>query len=196
MTQLIVAVAVFVAVAVGSFTIGRQNGYGAGHRAGQEKGYQDATRTLNATHREAVERLNRQAAETLLGATQAAERARDTELAIRADAENVAAIELARIAGERDAHARRVRELLRARVADSNQGGCRPVPQTATDTIGNEGTAAGGLLLDRIGTHLAGLADTADETLAQYRICHRLATRQKKELDDAQAGQRILEGAH
>jgi hypothetical protein len=195
MWQLVAGIAAAVTIIAGSYTVGRQAGKHSGYADGYAKGHQAATATLNANHKLAVEKLNREAAEALVAGLQTAEAERVAAIALRDDARNVAAIELARIAGDRDALAGRVRDLLRARTRDSNPRRHAGVPGAVADPGGDEAAAAGRLLLDRIGTGLAGLASDADATLAQYQICYRLATEQKRSLDAA-FSQRVSASDH
>jgi hypothetical protein len=185
MWQLVAGIAAAVTIIAGSYTVGRQAGKHSGYADGYAKGHQAATATLNASHKLAIEKLNHEAAETLVVGLQAAAERQAAELALRDDARNVAAIELARIAGDRDALASRVRDHLRARAGDGNPSRHPVVPGAAADPGGDASAAAGRLLLDRIGTGLAGIASDADATLAQYQICYRLATEQKRSLDAA-----------
>jgi hypothetical protein len=163
--QLGVAVLTTVVLLAGAYTLG--------YRAGSA-GYEEGIAARNASHNEALARLEAAAAEARVQLVLEQEKERDEELRTINDAGNVAAIELVRIAGDRDRLTRRVQSLLK-QAAGGNQARHGAVPGPAADPGSDAGTIAGGVLLEAIGTGLAGLTSDADTTLAQYTICHRYA---------------------
>lgn len=182
MYQLVAGIAAAVALVAGSYFTGRNAGYDNGYSAGTLKGYEDATRVLNATHRSAIAELNQKAADAQLAEVTRMQKERDEQVRQRDAAVTTLSTELARIASERDNFGRRVRDLLRAAAGNSHQGRDRGLPGTAVTAVRAPATPAGGVLLDGIGEGLAGLASAADATLAQYAICYRLAATQKRQL--------------
>jgi len=178
MWPMVAAVGVAITVVAVAYNVGTGAGHSNGKIAGYTTGYDAGINVANLHHAAAIDKLNQQAAEQQLAiVTEQDKTNRERQRQIE-DARVVAATELARIDGDRDRLAKRVQSLLRvaaATGAGSHQGGGGAVPGLAT-APGRDGAAqTTGLLLDRIGTNLAGLAGDADKTLAQYAICSRYA---------------------
>lgn len=160
-----------------AYSTGLSAGHSTGKAAGYATGYDAGIAVANLHHKSTIDQLNQQAAEQQLVLTLEHERINHEQQRRIEDARVVAAAELARIDGDRHRLAQRVQSLLRTAAAGTsfNKGGVGAVPGLAGDPGGDGAAPAGGLLLDRIGENLAGLAGDADRTLAQYAICARYA---------------------